>query len=83
MFWRGEQWVFPAYAGMIPMANVIAKNRKGVPRIRGDDPQSAQMGTDLTLVFPAYAGMIPHPSVPPLPARSVPRIRGDDPRAQK
>ena len=30
--------VFPAYAGMIPVTAITAKDATGVPRICGDDP---------------------------------------------
>ena len=31
--------VFPAYAGMIPVTAITAKDATGVPRICGDDPE--------------------------------------------
>ena len=30
--------VFPAYVGMSPKENTMKKSLKGVPRIRGDEP---------------------------------------------
>ena len=71
--------VFPAYAGMIPPKKTAYNAYKGVPRIRGDDPQRRAGRAVRRLVFPAYAGMIPERDVGSVQSYSVPRIRGDDP----
>ena len=37
--------VFPAYAGMIPVTAITAKDATGVPRICGDDPHKQPPST--------------------------------------
>ena len=40
--------MFPAYAGMIPVSSLCRMLSPCVPRIRGDDPDSAKGAASLT-----------------------------------
>ncbi len=51
---------FPAYAGMIRPQHARLVVERGIPRIRGDDPDGGLTVSDLYFAFPAYAGMIQH-----------------------
>ena len=64
---------------MIPRREQECREIRGVPRIRGDDPQPVQPADHAACVFPAYAGMIPRRPARQGLLEGVPRIRGDDP----
>ena len=48
--------VFPAYAVMIPIANIVQSGLLSVPRIRGDDPPGATEWNHVSLCSPHTRG---------------------------
>ena len=60
--------VFPAQAGVIPIAPKIGSAAGSIPRASGGDPHEADRISRLIRVFPAQAGVIPcqtiHSDVP-------------------
>ena len=80
---RGSQGVFPAYAGVIPLPDVIEIDDVGFPRIRGGDPVAKRTALAGSAVFPASAGVILVGSLPIRRISGFPRIRGGDPWAYR
>ena len=48
--------MFPAYAGMIRRLSWVSERRKGVPRLRGDDPIPPWSKANETLCSPPTRG---------------------------
>ena len=51
-------FVFPAYAGVIPSEDVLLQCSDRFSRIRGGDPDFVPLEMNGRTVFPAYAGVI-------------------------
>ena len=75
--------LFPAYAGVIPNANLNGGILRPFPRICGGDPDNACFCTVGKVLFPAYAGVILNRTVDALIIPSFPRICGGDPLASQ
>ena len=54
VYW--EDYVFPAYAGMILARPCRRRRRRSVPRIRGDDPMAGNLSQDAAMCPPHTRG---------------------------
>ena len=77
--WRkasGRMWVFPAHAGMNRSSSPVEADQGGVPRARGDEPESADACSGASRRVPRARGdepqiqCFPYPSAVVFPAHA-------------
>ena len=71
--------MLPAYAGMILLQERVGDDKKGAPRVCGDDPWDEFLLMSRLFVLPAYAGMIRDRGYRRGKEAGAPRVCGDDP----
>ena len=71
--------LFPAYAGVIPLFQLVQPTVLPFPRICGGDPVLVRSVASLMGLFPAYAGVIPLGCPVVDCIITFPRICGGDP----
>ena len=57
-----RDWVFPVYAGVIPILGVVSVPKDGVPRVCGGDPVLAPLRSSLDECSPCMRGWSSVPS---------------------